>query len=164
MVPGRCGARVRRVRWRAGSLRGVSMTLYLVKVPPDLAARVAAEPDLLNQVWREDDVVDQQVAALREDDTLMEDYLDLGRMVNEQPGHYPWLEKALHGTGTEIAFEFGYGAGFVIAPQEAAGIAAGLAEDAGWRPGDEVVTIADAIAAFYLSAAENGRVVIGGVG
>jgi hypothetical protein len=103
---------VRRVRWRAGSLRGVSMTLYLVKMPPDLAARVEVEPNLLNQVWREDDVVDQQVAALQDDDTLMEDYLDLGRMVNGQPGRYPWLEKALHGTGKEIAFEFGYGAGF----------------------------------------------------
>jgi hypothetical protein len=140
------------------------MTLYLVKLPPDLAARVAAEPDVLNQVWRDDDVVDHQVAALQDDDTLMEDYLDLGRMVNEQPGRYPWLEKALHGTGTEIAFQFGYGAGFLVAPQESAGIAAGLAGEVGWRPGQEVVTIADAIAAFYSSAAENGRVVIGGVG
>jgi len=140
------------------------MNLYLVKMPPDLAARVAAEPDLLNQVWREDDVVDQQVAGLREDDTLMEDYLDLGRMVNEQPGRFPWLEKALHGTGTEVGFEFGYGAGFLVAPPDAAGIAAGLTEEVGWRPGDEVVTIADAIAAFYSSAAEQDRAVIGGVG
>jgi hypothetical protein len=140
------------------------MTLYLAKVPPDLAARVAAEPDLLDQVWREVDVVDQEVAALQDDDTLMEDYLDLGRLVNEQPGRYPCLEKALHGTGTEIAYEFGYGAGFLVAAQEVAGIAAGLAEDVGWRPGDEVVTIADAIAAFYLSASDHGRAVIGGVG
>jgi hypothetical protein len=140
------------------------MTLYLVKVPPDLAARVAVQPDLLNQVWREEDLVDQQVAALQDDDTLMEDYLDLGRMVNGRPGRYPWLEKALHGTGTEIAFVFGYGAAFLVAAHEVAGIAAGLADDVGWRPGDEVVTIVDAIAAFYVSASDQGRVVIGGVG
>jgi hypothetical protein len=143
----------------------MSMSIYLVKLPATLAARIEAEPNLLNQVWREENVVDDDIAALdKENDKLLEDYLDLARIMDERPERFPWMRKALHGTGREIAFEYGYGPGFVVTAPEATQIAAGLAEECGWRPGDEVITIDHAIAAFYASAGSEARTVIGGVG
>ncbi len=138
----------------------MSMTLYLLKAPPEFAARIEREPELFRQVWR-----DEAVAAPdRQDDLLMEDYLDLGESVQEQPERYPWMNAALHGTGTEVAFDLGYGPGFLLTTEEVGRIAAGLVDEVGWHPGDEVIAIPDAIAAFYTSAAAQARAVIGGVG
>jgi len=143
----------------------VSMSLYLVKVAPTLGERIQADPKLLLQVWGEVDRVDPDIADLDEDrDTLLEDYLCLGRILQEEPGRYSWMERALHGTGEVVDFEYGYGPGFLIRAEQAAQIAAGLAEEGWWRPGDEVVTVDHAIAAFYAAAAEEGRTVIGGIG
>jgi hypothetical protein len=143
----------------------MSMTLYLVKVPPAIAERIKAYPELLNQVWDEVEMTDGDLARLDpEHDRLMEDYLSLGRVVNEEPDRYPWMRRALHGMGEEIAFEYGYGPGFVVTPQQAAQIVAGLAEEGWWRSGDEIVTIDHAIAAFYATARRNAQTVIGGIG
>ncbi|MGE6955143.1 hypothetical protein [Staphylococcus capitis] len=73
------------------------------------------------------------------------------------------MGKALHGVGNEINFEFGYGNGFIVTPQQAADVADGLAQEGWWRPGQEVTLISHAIAAFYRAAADEGRTVIGGV-
>jgi hypothetical protein len=126
------------------------MTLYLIRVTRALAERIQAEPRLLEQVWGEGDVSNPEIAGLDLDnDALMEDYLGLGRVLAEEPQRYPWMERALQGTGQEVGFEFGYGPGFVVTPQEAAEIAAGLASEGWWQAGDEVETVPQAIASFY---------------
>jgi hypothetical protein len=110
-------------------------------------------------------VVDDDVARLNErEDQLMEDYLGLARELNESPGRYRWMRAALEGTGAEIGFEYGYGNGFVLTAGEVADVAAGLVSEGWWSPGQDVVTIAHAVAAFYDTAARENRVVIGGIG
>jgi hypothetical protein len=94
----------------------------------------------------------------------MEDYLGLSQILLDQPDRYPWLTRALHGMGEDVNFDYGYGPGFIVKADAAAQIVAGLAEEGWWRPGDEVVSVDHAIAAFYAVAASQGRVVIGGVG
>jgi hypothetical protein len=141
------------------------MVLYLVKVPGSVAERIVARPELLDQVWEEAEVEDDGVARLDEErDKLMEDYLGLARDINERPERYPWMQQALNGIGAEIPYDFGYSQAFVITPEQAGAIAAGLAEEGWWRPGQEIVTIDHAIAAFYTDAARDGRTVIGGIG
>jgi hypothetical protein len=145
-------------------MRGMSMSLALVKVPAALGERIRSEPDLLNQIWEEEELTDPELARLDLDsDRLLEDYLGLSRVLDDQPDRFPWMTRALNGTGDEVDFEFGYGNGFVIGSAEAARIAAGLGEEGWWRPGDEIITIDHAIAAFYMAAAEQDRTVIGGV-
>lgn len=142
----------------------MSMILHLVKLPIELGERVIATPDLLNQIWGVVDIVDADVAALNENaDKFTEDYLHRGRALIEKPGQFPWMEKAMNGTGNEIAFEFGYGPGFVITPTECSQIATALVDEGWWRPTDEVTTIAQAIAAFYTTAATETRMIIGGI-
>jgi hypothetical protein len=140
------------------------MVLYLVKVPASVAERIVARPELLDQVWEEAEVDDDGVAQLDERDKLMEDYIGLGREVNERADRYPWMQRALNGTGEEIPYEYGYSDAFVITPEQAGEIAAGLAEEGWWRPGEAVISIEQAIAAFYTDAARDGRTVIGGIG
>jgi hypothetical protein len=141
------------------------MTTYLVKLPTALAARIQAEPDLLAQVWRKEDVVDDDVARLNQgEDRLMEDYLGLARELEESPGRYRWMRAALEGTGAEIEFEYGYGDGFVLTAGEGGDVAVGLVGEGWWSPGQDVETIAHAVAAFYDAAARENRVVIGGIG
>jgi hypothetical protein len=147
------------------------MTICLVKVPPALAERIQADPELLNQIWPAADEEEDEPAALdaeiasidEEDDTVFEDYLGLGRDVQKEPGRYPWMERALHGGGTEIDYDFGWGNGFTVTAEEAAEIADGLAAEGWWSPGQEVTLIAHAVAAFYRTAADQGRTVIGGI-
>ncbi|MEU8665176.1 hypothetical protein [Actinoplanes philippinensis] len=148
----------------------MSMSLCLVKLPPATARRIAGTPDLLGQLWFDDEEdepetePDPELAALdRERDTLFEDYLDVSREIGDDPGTYPWMRKALHGTGTEIDFDFGYGNGFTVTAEEAAEIARGLSDEGWWSPGQEVTLIPHAIAAFYHAAAGNGHTIIGGV-
>jgi hypothetical protein len=143
----------------------MSMSLYLVKVTPAAGERIEADPELLLQIWGAVDRVDPDFADVDEDqDKLLEDYLGLSRILFDQPDRYPWLERALHGTGEVVDFDFGYGSGFVVKAGAAAQIVAGLAEEGWWRPGDEVITVDQAIAAFYAAAADQGRTVIGGIG
>ncbi|GIH88575.1 hypothetical protein Pro02_69830 [Planobispora rosea] len=137
------------------------MSLFLVKLPTALAARVEVEPDLLTQIWGEEDVVDSEVAALDEAHKLFEDYLDIAQVVAEGPDRYPWMRKALHGTGEELDVDFGYGPAFMAPPQDVRQVAAGLTGEGWWRPGDEVTTIAQAISAFYTTAAAEDRAIIG---
>ena len=146
------------------------MSLCLVKVSPALAGRITADPDLLDQLWPadEEDVPpaepDAEIAAIdRDQDTLFEDFLDISRQIDEKPAGYPWMRRALNGTGTEIEYDFGYENGFIVTAQEAAEIADGLTHEGWWRPGQEITLISHAIAAFYRSAAVAGRTVIGGV-
>ena len=146
------------------------MSLCLVKLPPALAQRVQTTPDLLEQLWfeEEDDEPatdpDPELAALdRDRDTFLEDYLGTSREIGDDPGTYPWMRKALHGTGTEIDFDFGYGNGFAVTAKESAEIAAGLAAEGWWSPGQEVTLVPHALAAFYRAAADEGKTVIGGV-
>jgi hypothetical protein len=71
---------VRRGSARAAGLRDMSMTLYSVMLPPELAIRVAAEAGLLDQVWRKDGVVDlvvQPPFVIETDDYRLE-----GRVVD----------------------------------------------------------------------------------
>lgn len=143
----------------------MSMVLYLAKMPATTAERIKANPELLYQVWDEADVTDSDIDALdSERDKLMEDYLHLGGIVNEEPDRYPWMQRALHGTGVEAGFEYGYGPGFLVTPQEAGQIVAGSAVEGWWRVGDAIVTVDHAIAAFYNSAHAAGHTVIGGIG
>ncbi|GAA4963753.1 hypothetical protein [Actinoplanes utahensis] len=83
------------------------MSLCLVKVTADLARRIEADPDLLEQLWNsEDDEPDPEIAAIdRERDTLFEDFLDVSR----EAERFPWMKKALEGVGPEIDFDYGYG-------------------------------------------------------
>ena len=142
----------------------MTMSLYLVKVAPVIGERIQADPGLLLQVWGEDSV-DPDIADLDEDqDKLLEDYLHLSRILLDQPGRYPWLMRALHGTGEVVDFEYGYGPGFMVRADMAAQIVVGLAEEGWWRAGDKVVTVDHAIAAFYAAAVDQGRTVIGGTG
>jgi hypothetical protein len=157
----------------------MSMSLCLVKVSPALAQRIADEPDLLEQLWFDDededegegegddsdgDGADPEIAAIdRERDTLFEDYLGVSREIGEDEATHPWMRRALAGTGTEIDFDFGYGNGFTVPAAEAAEIAGGLAREGWWSPGQEVTLVPHAIAAFYRAAADEGRTVIGGV-
>jgi len=129
----------------------MSMVLYLAKMPHPLAERIKADPELLFQVWNEADATNK----------LLEDYLGLARIVEANPGRYPWLEKALHGTGVEVDYDYGYGPGFVITALEAAQIVEGLAGEGWWRAGEPIVAIDHAIAAFYASASRDGHTVIG---
>ncbi|HEX5993621.1 MAG TPA: hypothetical protein VFY84_00630 [Jiangellales bacterium] len=142
----------------------MSMVFYLVKVTPAVAEKIRAEPDLLPQVWREIELTDPDIAAISDSDRLMEDYLHIGERFVDHPGRYPWMERALSGTGTQIAFEFGYGPGFFVTPDEAGKIATGLAEEGSWKPGQPVEWVDDAIAAFYTTAHAEGKSIIGGVG
>ena len=135
-----------------------------------LAERIEADPDLLNQLWPEYDEdeppaeADAEIAAIDHDrDTFFEDYLGISREIDEEPAKYPWMRRALSGTGSEIEYDFGYGNGFKVTAREAAEIADGLAREGWWSPGQEVTLISHAIAAFYRSAADEGRTVIGGV-
>jgi hypothetical protein len=73
------------------------------------------------------------------------------------------MRRALHGTGIEIDYDFGYGNAFKVTAQEAAEIADGLAAEGWWVPGQESETISHAIGAFYRAAADEGRTVFGGV-
>jgi acetyltransferase-like isoleucine patch superfamily enzyme len=146
------------------------MSLCLAKVPPALGERIAADPALLDQLWpvADDDesaaAPDAQIAAIDHDrDTLFEDYLGISHEIDEEPARYPWMRRALEGTGTEIGYDLGYGNGFRVTAQEAARIADGLAREGWWSPGQEVALISHAIAAFYRSAADEGRTVIGAV-
>jgi len=140
----------------------MSMVLCLAKMPHPLAERIKADPELLFQVWNEAEATDAGVAALDpERDKLLEDYLGLARIVEANPGRYPWLEKALHGTGVEVDYDYGYGPGFVITALEAAQIVEGLAGEGWWRAGEPIVAIDHAIAAFYASASRDGHTVIG---
>jgi hypothetical protein len=148
----------------------MSMSICLAKVSPVLAQRIETDPELLNQVWLEADddeppvAADSDIAAIdRDRDLLFEDYLGLGSEINDDPARYPWMQRAVHGTGREIDFDFGYGNGFLVAAREAAEIAAGLAHEGWWRPGQDVTLIPHAVAAFYQSAADEGLTVIGGV-
>lgn len=142
------------------------MSLCLAKVPPALAERIEADPALLDQLWPEYDEdepatePDAEIAAIDHDrDTFFEDYLGIRREI----ARYPWMRRALEGIGAEIAYDFGYGNGFKVVALEAAKIADGLALEGWWRPGQEVTLVSHAIAAFYRSAAAEGRTVIGGV-
>ena len=83
--------------------------------------------------------------------------------MDEQLGWFPSLYRAMNGTGDELDYDFGYCRAFVVGPDEAARIVAGIAEEGGWRRDDEVVTIDHAIAEFYALAADEGRTVIGGI-
>jgi hypothetical protein len=142
------------------------MSICLVKVPPALAERIEADPSLLDQLWRRHDVAepDPEIAAIDHDrDTLFEDYLSISREIDDHPIGFPWMERALEGTGAEIEYDFGYGNGFTVTPQDTAEIADGLAAEGWWSPGQEIKLISHAIAAFYRSAADEGRTVIGGV-
>lgn len=146
------------------------MSLCLVKLPPALAERIKAEPNLLNQLWFDAEDWDEpaepdaEIAAIdRDRDTLFEDFLGLSRHISETPDKFPWMHKALNGTGDEIDFDFGYGNGFIITTQDSAQIADGLTQEGWWQPGHEVTLISHAIAAFYRTAAADGRTVIGGV-
>lgn len=130
-----------------------------------IGERIRADPALLLQIWGEVNTVDPEIADLDDDqDKLLEDYLHLSRILLDQPDRYPWMTRALHGTGEVVDFEYGYGPGFMVGADMAAQIVAGLAEEGWWRPGDEVVTVDHAIAAFYAAAADQGRTVIGGIG
>ncbi|MEV8516337.1 hypothetical protein [Dactylosporangium sp. NPDC051484] len=143
----------------------MSMSLYLVKVTPTIGERMQADPELLLQVWGAVDPVEPDIADLDEDeDKLLEDYLGISHILLDKPDRYPWLARALHGTGEVVDFEYGYGPGFIVRADMAAQIVAGLAEEGWWRQGDEVVTVDHAIAAFYAAAADQGRTVIGGIG
>ncbi|GAA2687981.1 hypothetical protein Apa02nite_035430 [Actinoplanes palleronii] len=142
------------------------MNLCLAKVLPALAERIKADPDLLDQLWEESDEPepDAEIAAIdRDHDTFLEDYLYVSREVDKEPARYPWMRRALSGTGTEIEYDFGYDNGFLVTAQEAAEIADGLALEGWWSQGQAVTLIPHAIAAFYRSAADEGRAVIGGV-
>ncbi|MEV6302571.1 hypothetical protein AB0M02_24370 [Actinoplanes sp. NPDC051861] len=148
----------------------MSMSLCLVKLSPAIAHRIETTPDLLEQLWfadEEDEPAadpDPELAALdRDRDTLFEDYLGLSREIGDEPGTYPWMRRALQGTGTDIDFDFGYGNGFVVTAQEAAEIANGLADEGWWSPGQEVTLVPHAIAGFYHAAANEGQTIIGGV-
>src|SRR5690242_15358235 len=109
------------------------MSLCLTKVPPALAARIAADPDLLELLWPEDEdespaELDADIAAIDEDrDLFLEDYLFLAREIEQKPFGFPWMRRALHGTGVEIDYDFGYGNAFMVSAREAAEIADGLA-------------------------------------
>ena len=147
---------------------GVSMSLCLAKVPAALAERIEADPELVDQLWPGDDEPaiepDADIAAIDQDrDTFFEDYLDLRRDIDSEPARYPWMLRAVEGTGAEIEYDFGYGNGFKVTAREAAEIADGLAQEGWWSPGQEVTLVSHAIAAFYRSAADEGRTVIGGV-
>jgi hypothetical protein len=146
------------------------MSLCLAKVSPALAQRIETNPSLLEQLWFEDEgdepagTPDPEIAAVdRDRDTLFEDYLGISREIDEEPTKYPWMRQALQGTGVEIDFDFGYGNGFKVTAREAAEIANGLANEGWWSPGHEVTLVSHAITAFYRAAADEGRIVIGGV-
>lgn len=146
------------------------MSLCLAKVPPALAERIEADPNLLDQLWpeyEEDEPAgepDAEIAAIdRDRDTLFEDYLHLRREIDKEPDRYPWMRRALEGTGTELDYDFGYGNGFKVTAQEAAEIADGLASEGWSRPGQQATWVSQVIAAFYRSAADEGRIIVGGV-
>ena len=146
------------------------MSLCLAKLEPALAERIEADPDLLDQLWPDYDddgpagEPDAEITAIdRDRDTFFEDYLGIRREIDKEPAGYPWMRRALEGTDSEIEWDFGYGNGFKVTAQEAAEIADGLASE-GWSdPGQRATWVSRAITAFYRSAADEGRTIIGGV-
>src|SRR3982750_2919376 len=133
------------------------MNLNLVKVLPPLAARIEAEPDLLSRLWSEDDETpadpDPQIAAVDLDrDIFFDDYDTITREYEEAPEYYQWMNFALEGPGDVIAYDLGWGDGFIVSPRDVAKIADGLELEGWWSPGEQVTLLTQAIAAFYRSA------------
>ena len=139
----------------------------LAKVDPSVADRVLAEPDAVERIWPEDGVVDADLGIDPEGDRFEEDFLYLGRFLagEEDTGgrDVTWLTRASQGTGTEVAHEFGYGAGFVVPAAEVPEVAEGLVAE-GWSGGrEDGETVAHALVDFYAAAAREGKAVVGGV-
>ncbi|MFG1609111.1 hypothetical protein [Actinoplanes sp. NPDC049265] len=145
----------------------MSMELLLVRLTPAQQEAIAADPELLDLVFPEDEQASLPgvLASLHIDaDTLEENYLEISAILDESVEEYEWMRKAANGTGTTIRFDFGYGDAFVLSPEQVAEIAAGLDAEEWLRPDSDEAGSVLAVAAFYRDAAALGRGVIGGVG
>lgn len=145
----------------------MGMELLLVRLTPGQAEAIVANPELLRLVFPEDEqeALPDVLASLDIDsDTLMEDYLQIARILDESVEEYEWMRKAANGTGSTIRFDFGYEDVFVLSPGEVAEIAAGLDAEEWLRPNSDEAWPVLAVATFYREAAKQGSGIIGGVG
>lgn len=149
----------------------MSMSLYLVRLSAEDAARVTHTPEHLGHLLFDAPPAGPELPTCREDDRFLEDYLSISDSFADdyelrragRPVRFPWLDRAAHGNGVYVDFECGYGNTFVLPPHEVAEVAVGLAAE-GWAwGGDEFETIEHAILDFYAEAARNKLAVYGGV-
>jgi hypothetical protein len=145
----------------------MGMELLLVRLTPAQQEAIAADPELLDLVFPEDEqtAFPGVLAPLDIDaDTLTESYLQISAILDESVEEYEWMRKAANGTGTTIRFDYGYDDVFVLSPEQVAEIAAGLDAEEWLRPDSDEAWPVRAVATFYRDAAMLGRGIIGGVG
>ncbi|GAA2662218.1 hypothetical protein Adu01nite_94940 [Paractinoplanes durhamensis] len=140
------------------------MELCLVALTAHLASRIEVEPGLLDQIFLRVGSVpesgDEEVVEARES-CLVEDYRRILSKIEQQ--EYPWLYQAINGTGRVVDYEFGYGRGFLLLPQEVVEIASGIATE-GWLQDVPNIYPQQQVARYFTRAADRGYSIIGGVG
>jgi hypothetical protein len=143
----------------------MSMELLLVKLTPSQADTVVASPAILRDIFEDD--VDALVPPLSlldfEADILDLNYLHISRYLDTEAEEGPWMRKAANGAGTSLEFDFGYGNGWLVRPPEVREIASGIEQDGWFDPDPDLSGDILALATFYRTAAEQGRVIIGGI-
>jgi len=149
----------------------MSMWLNLVKLTLDDVEKVKAKPNVLDAVFFDGGT--SQLASYNEaNDVFGTDYRTLsevgeamadGEELEEQD---TWLAKSVgNGLGDELDYEFCYGPGFVLSPDEVKNVATGFASEA-WYADAEAVDDDENIPGlvrFFETAAKEGKGVIGGV-
>jgi hypothetical protein len=140
------------------------MELILVAVNARLATMFEADPKLIAQIFSEigntSGDVDEEIQNVGSD-YFLEDFR--GILSKVEPQDFPWLHKAINGSGRTVDYDFGYGQGFLLTPSEVAEVASGLVAE-GWLRDVPNIYVQRQVARYYKQASENGYYIIGGVG
>lgn len=144
------------------------MWLNLAKLSPTQLEQVRGDPQLLDGIFFEDGEVPDDFQE--ESDVFGTDYRTLSAIaeameIDLEDGE-SWLSRATgNGIGSELDFEFTYGDGFLLSPDDVKQIASGLAkepwaEEAGKVDDDENLP---GLLRFFAAAARQNRGIVGGI-
>jgi hypothetical protein len=147
----------------------MSMWLELAKLTPADLEKVRADPQRLDPVFFEEegealDELDPEA------DVFGTDYRTLSAIAEameiDLDDGESWLSRATgNGIGSELAFDFTYGPGFLLTPDEVQQVAAGLSAE-GWADAAAVEDDDEnlpGLLRFFTTAAKQKRGIVGGV-
>ncbi|MBL7255876.1 hypothetical protein [Paractinoplanes lichenicola] len=143
----------------------MSMELLLVKLTPEQAEAVSANPEVLNELFDDPDDLPPPLSALDDEADLLElNYLHVSEYLDTEADESAWMRKAVDGAGTKLDVDLGYETAWLIGPAEVREITAGIEQDGWFDPDPHMSGDLQALATFFRTAAEQGRAVAGGIG